>query len=144
MIRPARPDDAKAISDLESECFGGNAWSRSQVASDLVHPSHAVVVAEQDGRMLGYAVITAAGEVADLTRIAVDEGARRRGIASGLLAAATTIAVQRDAGRMLVEVAAGNLGAQDFYRARGFSEIARRGNYYADGDDALVLARALG
>ena len=51
---------------------------------------------------------------------------------------------QAGADRVLLEVAASNVAARELYRAHGYVEISRRRAYYADGDDALVLARALG
>ena len=44
---------------------------------------------------------------------------------------------------MLLEVAESNVGARAFYAAHEYAEISRRRGYYADGDDALVLARAV-
>ena len=44
---------------------------------------------------------------------------------------------------MLLEVRADNTGAQAFYAAHGYREIARRTRYYADGAAAVVLERDL-
>jgi ribosomal-protein-alanine N-acetyltransferase len=111
------------------------------VADELATPMHVVVVAEQDGAVVGYGCISVAGDVADLLRIAVTPEARRSGIASGLLSALTDRAVGAE--RMLLEVASANRGARDFYAAHGYAEISRRQRYYATGEDAIVMARQL-
>lgn len=143
MIRPATGRDAAAITALEAEAFSSTAWNASQVAAELDTPTRRVVVAEQDGALLGYASVGLAGDVADLIRIAVARASRRAGIGSALLAAAHDRAVEGGADRVLLEVAASNSSALAFYAAHGYAEISRRPRYYADGDDALVLDRAL-
>ena len=144
MIRPARADDADVLVVLERDTFGSDAWSQGQVEAELTAPTRHVFVAESDGETIGYAAIAVAGDVADLTRIAVANSARRRGIASALLATLHETAEQAGAGRMLLEVAESNASARAFYAVRGYTEISRRPAYYADGGDALVLGRAIG
>lgn len=141
--RSAGPSDAGAITVLEAEAFGADAWTAEQVADELAATSRRVVVAENDGHVVGYAAITVAGDTADITRIAVTGAARRAGIASMLLAELHEVAQQAGVERVLLEVAAVNTGALAFYRARGYAEIARRRGYYPSGDDALVLERHL-
>lgn len=132
IIRSARGDDMEVIAGLESELFGTDTWS-----------SRAGVVAEVGGTVVGYAAVVVAADVADLARIAVVEERRRQGIASALLAAAHDEARESGARRMLLEVAESNVGARALYAAHGYTEIARRTSYYADGDDALVLERMM-
>lgn len=144
MIRPAGVADVDAITGLERDIFGADAWSSAQVEADVTAHLRHVVVAEIDGMVVGYAVIALAGDVADLLRIAVREVSRRAGVASGLLAEVERLAGEAGAQRMLLEVAASNAGAQGFYRERGYVELSRRRGYYAGGGDALVLSRALG
>lgn len=144
MIRAARVSDADAIVALEDEAFGPDAWSPAQVAAEFAGATRHVLVAERDGRVIGYAAIAVAGDIADLTRIVVAEASRRLGIASGLLATLHEAARQAGAERILLEVAETNVDAVVFYKAHGYAEISRRRSYYANGDDALVFARALG
>lgn len=144
MIRPGRATDIEAIVALERDIFGDDAWSTTQVAADVEASSQTVLVAEADERLVGYAVVALAGDVADILRIAVRESSRRAGVASALLREAERVGTAGGAGRVMLEVSAQNVGAQGFYGARGYLEIARRHAYYADGSDAIVLARALG
>jgi ribosomal-protein-alanine N-acetyltransferase len=144
MIRPAGPADVEAIAELETGIFGADSWSPSQVAADLEAPARYVLVTEIDGRVVGYAAIAVAGDSADLLRIAVADAFRRTGIASALLDDVELLVADAGADRVVLEVAASNIGAREFYRERGYVEIARRSGYYAGGGDALVFARALG
>ena len=144
MIRPARAGDVDALAAVEEDAFGPDAWSREQVADELAGATRHVAVAEADDEIVGYAAISVAGDAADLTRIVVADPHRRSGVASELLIALHEAARQAGADRVLLEVAASNVAARELYRAHGYVEISRRRAYYADGDDALVLARALG
>jgi len=143
MIRLARAEDAAALATLELDAFGSDAWNPAQVEAELAGATRRVVVAEADGRVIGYGSISVAGDVADLTRIVVAESKRRAGVASALLAALHDAAALAGVERMLLEVAAANSGALALYRTHGYAEISRRPGYYADGDDALVMARAV-
>ena len=139
MIRPARASDAAAIAVLEDEAFGSDAWSPAQVEDELSGATRRVLVADADGQPIGYGAISIAGGIADLTRLVVAGAHRRSGLASELLTALHDAAREAGAKRLLLEVAESNAGALALYRARGYTEIARRRGYYAGGDDALVL-----
>lgn len=141
MIRLATAEDADAIAILEAECQGDDAWSatlvRDGVTGDL--PTIQYLVAEDGGAITGYAVASYAGDIAELQRIGVATGNRRRGIASDLLDEIVAHAPSTGADRMLLEVRADNRSALSFYAARNFVEIDRRTRYYKDGVDAVVM-----
>ena len=141
MIRPATAADVDAIAALEKECLGIDAWSpalvRDGVSGGL--PTIRYLVAEEGGALLGYAVASYAGDIAELQRIGVTEAARRTGLASRLLAEVVLEAPATGANRMLLEVREDNKGALSFYADRGFVEIDRRPRYYRDGATAVVL-----
>jgi len=138
ILRDATAGDVAAVLALERAVFGPDAWSEASVREELTGPRRAAIVA-CDPSLLGYVVTASAGDVVDLQRIAVHPDRRRAGLARALLAAASS----RVGGRMLLEVAAGNDAALAFYAAEGFTEIDRRGRYYRDGSDAVVMQRAL-
>ena len=142
MIRPVTRDDADAIVAIEREAFGDDAWSDTLVDLELTAPGRVVVAAEQDDALVGYASAAVIADVADLTRIAVMPNARRTGIARTLLDSLRVEAAERGAERMMLEVADTNEPALGFYAASGFTEIARRRNYYGRGIDAVVMELA--
>jgi [ribosomal protein S18]-alanine N-acetyltransferase len=96
------------------------------------------------GAVVGHAVTSAAGDDAELQRIAVAPAYRRRGLASDLLAAVERLAGEDGATRLLLEVRADNATATAFYESRGFEEVGRRRGYYRDGAAAVVLGKKVG
>ena len=145
-IRPARPDDVAAIARLEAECLGADAWSEGLVREGVTGalPTVVYLVAEVEQVVVGHAVASMAGDVAELQRIAVALPHRRAGVATGLLGAAVAAAARTAADRLLLEVREDNGGALAFYARAGFTEIDRRPRYYADGSTAVVMRRGIG
>jgi len=145
LIRPAGADDVPAVAGLERDCLGADAWSegliREGVLGDL--PTITYLVAEVSGEVVGHAVTSSAGDIAELQRIAVAPAHRRRGVAASLLAGVVDAARRTPADRLLLEVREDNRGALAFYAGQGFVEIDRRLRYYADGTTAVVLRRPL-
>ena len=78
MIRRAVEADASAVAGLETECQGVDAWSpqliRLGLAGDV--PTVRYLVAEVEGRVVGYAVASYAGDIAELQRIGVEPSRR--------------------------------------------------------------------
>jgi ribosomal-protein-alanine N-acetyltransferase len=146
-LRPATPADLAAVAGLEADNLGVDAWSENLLAEGLAGrlPTVHYLLAEVDDVVVGHAVTSLAGDIAELQRIAVTPAARRTGVASDLLEAAVALAVAGgEADRMLLEVRADNAGALAFYAARGFVEVDRRPRYYRDGATAVVMRRSLG
>ncbi|MCW2755150.1 MAG: ribosomal protein S18P -alanine acetyltransferase [Marmoricola sp.] len=141
MIRAAGTSDIEAVVALEAATQGVDAWSEGLVRDGIEGglPTISYLVAEDDDQVLGYAVASYACDIAELQRIGVAEQARRRGLASELVAAIVAHAPSTGADRMLLEVRADNRGAIAFYAARDFVEIDRRARYYRDGTDAVVM-----
>ncbi len=142
-VRRAAAGDAAAVTDLEETCLGHDAWSAgllAEVVAGEVPTVHALV-AEAGGAVVGYAAGSLVADVAELQRLAVLPGHRRRGTAGLLLD--RLLALARDAGavRLLLEVREDNTGALGFYAAAGFAEVGRRPRYYRDGEAAVVLER---
>lgn len=143
-VRAATPDDLDAVVVLEEDNLGADAWSVGLLEEGLAGrlPTVHYLVAESDGVVVGHAVTSLAGDIAELQRIAVTPAARRTGVASALLSASVALAYGAD--RMLLEVRADNAGALAFYAAEGFVEVDRRLKYYRDGATAVVMRLPLG
>jgi ribosomal-protein-alanine N-acetyltransferase len=141
VIRRAGSADTDAIVALETDCQGVDAWSEGLVRDGIDGglPTIRYLVAEVDGRVVGYAVASYAGDVAELQRIGVEPSARRSGVATALLDEVVAEAPTTGADRLLLEVREDNAGALAFYADHGFIEIDRRPRYYRDGTTAVVL-----
>ncbi|HTW13676.1 MAG TPA: ribosomal protein S18-alanine N-acetyltransferase [Nocardioides sp.] len=144
-VRRATLADIEDIAALEQENLGVDAWSPELVAQGIAGdlPTVFYLVAETGEAVVGYAVVSAVADIAELQRIAVTPAHRRGGLASALLDEGCRLARESGADRLLLEVRDNNAGALRFYAARDFVEIDRRPRYYRDGTTAIVLRRAL-
>ena len=141
LVRLATVEDVPAVARLEADCLGADAWSEGLVLEGVrgALPTVTYLVADSEGVLVGHAVTSAAGDIAELQRIAVDRNHRRAGVASALLGGVIEAVTRTDADRLLLEVREDNRGALAFYADAGFVEIDRRPRYYADGATAVVL-----
>ena len=144
-VARAVPADAAAVAALEEVCLGRDAWSEALVRDGIeggVPTVHHLVAREQQ-EVVAYAVVSLAGDVAELQRIGVSPPHRRSGLASRLLEEVVSVAADQGAERVVLEVRDDNPGALAFYAARGFVEIDRRPRYYRDGTAAVVMERSV-
>ncbi len=141
MIEAATAGDVAAVAALDLVALGPDAWSAVLVEQGITGelPTVHYLVSREDGLVTGYVAVSVAGDVAELQRIAVDPDHRRDGVATRLLAEVVRLARADGAERLLLEVREDNPAALAFYRAAGFTELARRRRYYRDGATAVVL-----
>ena len=145
-LRVMTSADLDAVLELELELFGEEAWSRPMLEGELAQQpgSRHYLVAEQDGQVIGYAGLLAAGSQADVVTIAVTARRQGQGTGAALLDALLAEARRRGCTEIFLEVRVDNLRAQQLYRTRGFEQIGlRRGYYQPSGADALVMRRSL-
>lgn len=140
-VRVGGSSDLEALTALEDECEGEDAWSRALLAAGLAGtvPTVSYLVADGDSGVVGYAVLSCVDDIAELQRIGVTSGLRRSGIGSQLLEQALAVAHREGAQRLLLEVRDDNREAIAMYAAHGFVEIHRRPRYYRDGATAIVM-----
>jgi [ribosomal protein S18]-alanine N-acetyltransferase len=145
-VRPATEADVDAIAASEADNLGADAWSYGLVEEGVAGrlPTIHYLVAEEDGRVVGHAVASLVADIAELQRMAVAAGHRRRGVARALLEEVVSLAAGSGADRLLLEVREDNGRALAFYLAHDFVEIDRRPRYYRDGASAVVLRLGLG
>jgi ribosomal-protein-alanine N-acetyltransferase len=120
-------------------------WTRGNFA-DSLSAGHGAWVAQEEGRMVGYAVMMQVLEEAHLLNISVLPELQRQGRGTILLKHMFRLARERGVTRMLLEVRRGNASGLGLYRSRGFVEIGRRRDYYQarEGrEDAIVMALEL-
>ena len=145
-LRPMTSTDLDSVMVLELALFGEEAWSRQMLADELGQQpaTRFYLVAEEDGQIVGYAGLLAAGAQADIVTIAVDTGRWGRGVGSELLRQLLAEAEQRGCAEVFLEVRADNARAQRLYHWWGFADIGiRRGYYQPSGTDAIVMRREL-
>lgn len=115
-------------------------WSSGFFLQELRVACARSILAEIDGRVVGYVVFWLLPGAIDIHNIAVHVGHRRRGIARLLLRKVLAEARQQSAIRVMLEVRRSNLPAQKLYESIGFLTTGvRRGYYSDDGEDALAM-----
>jgi [ribosomal protein S18]-alanine N-acetyltransferase len=104
-----------------------------------------IVARVDDGAVVAFACAHVVADELMINDIAVDPAARRSGIGGGLLRHLIEGARVRGCRRATLEVRPSNTPARALYEAFGFEAVGRRRGYYADtGEDAILLACALG
>ena len=98
------------------------------------------LVAEDGGRVLGYAGLWMIHDEGHITNIAVDPEWRRRKIGEQMLVYILETGVRRALRSMFLEVRRYNVAAQMLYTRYRFAPMSVRERYYADNEeDAIVL-----
>lgn len=125
---------------LEKLCFS-NPWSRQAYLFELENNRLAhYVVAEEDGKVIGYGGMWILMDEAHLTNIAVHPDYRRRGVGELILRTLMAKAYTLGARRMTLEVRQSNYAAQRLYKKLGFVGVGYRKGYYTDNqEDALIM-----
>lgn len=122
-------------------CFG-EAWTKSQCAGILPMKGVALTIAVQSGHPVGFSLVRAVADEAELLLLAVDPARQGQGVGNFLLDDFIATARAGGATRLHLEVRDGN-PAMELYRHAGFEPAGRRRNYYhgPDGEayDAVTL-----
>ena len=127
------------VATMEVAIFGPEAWSEGLLWTELSAGNDYRAVFEGE-RILGYAGTALNDTEMWLNNIAVDAGARRRGVARMLMDDLVGRAKLSGAKALYLEVAVDNVPAQRLYDGYGFYGIGVRRNYYQHtGTDAAVM-----
>lgn len=144
-IRNAEPRDIDALVAIENAAFQTDRLSRRSLRALISKETTAIVVAELDSRVAGYAALLfrAGSRTARLYSIAVASEFGGRRIGGQLLAAAEAEALRRGRDRLRLEVRADNGRAAALYRDAGYHPNGERTDYYEDGATALRFTKEL-
>ncbi|MCP5152245.1 MAG: GNAT family N-acetyltransferase/peptidase C39 family protein [Chromatiales bacterium] len=144
-VRAAVAADVSALVALEQACFDSDRLSRRRFRYMLERAHAALLVAEDAGRVDGYALVLfrQGTSLARLYSLAVSPARRGAGLGRALLHAAQAAATQRDCAYLRLEVRRENAPAVALYRAEGYRPLTVVDDYYEDGADALRMEKAL-
>jgi len=173
-VRPARPDDAPAIADVAAAtfvlacppdaepasvaAFVAEHLTAERFAQHVGDPGRAVLVAEQGGSMIGYAMLVH-GEPYDenaravvrhrptteLSKIYVLPDAHGSGVALDLLEAAVEVARDIGAAGIWLGTNQQNVRAHRFYEKHGFEKVGtKRFLVGSRWEDDFVFERPVG
>ena len=139
-IRRMKLADTEAVAALEQAIFA-RPWSKADFDHELTENKVArYLVAEEDGRVIGYAGAWVILDESHITNIAVREALRGQGIGRMLTQALLQYVSNLGAAYATLEVREHNTPAKSLYTALGFITVGRRKKYYEDnGEDALIM-----
>ena len=138
-IRPMKEADLDQVMVLDVLCFP-SPWSKATYLSELARGRGAYyLVAEQDGKVVGYAGSWIVGKEMHITTIGVDPDCRRTGMGEKLMVAFVREAQRRNLEEITLEYSVSNAAAEALYEKFGFAREGLRKGYYQDtGEDAVV------
>ena len=131
-IASGRVSDADAVDRVMQAAFEpryGEAWTRAQCVGILTMPGVWLTLARIEGDVVGFALVRAIMDEAELLLIAVDPACRRRGVAGALMRSILDECRGRGVHRVHLEVRANN-HAVALYAAHGFTKVGERRDYY--------------
>ena len=138
-ISAAHRDDLAAIMALEGAGFPeAERWSERSWLGELLGDGRTVLIARAHAPV-GVITVQTVGELADLHRLVVAPGYRRRGVGTQLTTAAVRAVRHLGARAMILEVDYTNDPAIALYARVGFEQLAARENYYGPGQHALIM-----
>jgi [ribosomal protein S18]-alanine N-acetyltransferase len=140
VFRYMREEDLDQILEVEHASFT-TPWSREAFYNELYNNKFAVyLVLEKDHVVIGYCGVWIVIDEAHVTNVAILPQYRGRKLGEAMLSKLMSIAREKGARSMTLEVRVTNHVAQSLYRKLGFQNGGIRKNYYSDNqEDALVM-----
>jgi len=159
MIRPARPDDAEEIASIYNQgieerqaTFQTRPHDPGELELKTEQRGGQLIVAEGDGRVIGWAGWSAYDDPADYyagigeCAVYVDRDARRKGVGATLLEGLADEAAKVGIHKLVAKIFTTNKGSVELFRRCGFREVGthlRHGELDGDWKDVLVMERTL-
>lgn len=132
-------EEAATVEELEKILFP-KPWNLRDITESVKNPLHYSEIIEAGGEPVGYIIYSANRFEAELLRIGVIENFRNKGLAAALLRRMFKVLSEKGIHEVFLEVNENN-PAVGFYNKNGFTEIARRKNYY--GNENAIIMRAM-
>lgn len=139
IIRRMTLADVDGVAAVEAATFP-TPWSRDAFASEMKNVAARYLVAEQEGKIIGYAGAWIILDESHITNIAVLQAERGKGIGRALTSGLMQYLSNLGAAYATLEVRKSNEVAQNLYKTLGFIKLGVRKRYYEDNDeDALIM-----
>jgi ribosomal-protein-alanine N-acetyltransferase len=135
--------DLKAIEEIERRSYP-TPWSRSMFAGELAKPTSICLGAFEmdgdEGRLIGYLIVSRYVDAWHVMNVAVDPDDRRRGVATTMLERLFEVTADDSRRGYTLEVRVSNAAAIELYERLGFRARGIRRGYYTDNrEDALIM-----
>ena len=145
---PLKPDDAQRMANLHALAFPkGQAWSADAFSGLLKQPSVQAEGLIEGSDLFAFILVQVAVAEAEILTIATAPTHRQRGMARYLLNGIQQRLMLAGLEKWLLDVAADNPGAIQFYEKLGFQVDGHRPNYYKrlEGSrvDAILMSKSV-
>lgn len=145
-IRDMKAVDINAVAAIEAKVQRYQAWTTGNFR-DAYMSCYTMMVAEFEQKIVAYAVVLMAPDVAELLLIGVEPDWQGQGVGRALMSAIEQRVRAKGLHTIVLEVRSSNQQAQLFYQKQGFETMGLRKDYYqgANGqrEDALLLSHTL-
>ena len=136
--------DFAQVLEIEQACFEFP-WTEEEFRQCLQQPNCLAIVAEHEGRVIGFVVYETPKSSIFVTNIAVDPEFQRRNVARQMIQKLVSKMIYQRRHKIIIEIRETNLSALLCFRALGFRAVTVLKNYYDDqSEDAYVLQYRLG
>ena len=143
-LRSYEPHDFAALHRLDQACFPpGISYSKTTLRYFLTLPSADCVIAEESGRIVGFAVSEENPPLAHIITLDVTEKHRRLGVGAALLQQLESNLAARGVRSILLETANDNEAAVAFWKRYGYRIEATLKRYYLGRIDAYEMRKIL-
>ncbi len=142
ILRQAVAEEVIEICEIEKLCFS-DPWSLESMRYELEkNPAAIYIVAEDEGRIAGYAGLWWITDEGHITNVAVRPEYRGRGIASEIIRTLLEFTEEEGIRDFTLEVRESNIPARNLYEKYGFTVEGVRKGYYRDNkENALIMWR---
>lgn len=134
--------DAQQIVDLYKDNFS-DGWNLEQILSAYKNQRFMSLGAFDKDKLIGVITCDFNEFDADIEGVVVKKEYRKLGVGSMLISELEKRLKELNKEKIFLEVRKGNTVAQKLYEKMGFTRISQRKGYYADGEDALVMAKEI-
>ncbi len=138
-VRPMTEKDLEAVLAIENDSFS-HPWNRDHFHDELKSAyAFPLVAIDQEGRIIGYITPRLFLDEGHIHNVAVHRAFRGKGVGRLLVQRVLGDCRKRGGATVFLEVRFSNAVAIELYRRLGFVETGRRRQYYANGEDAILM-----
>ena len=139
-VREMQLDDLAEVMVIENENFSVP-WTEMGFFSFMLRDDTLFLVAEEEGKILGYMGIMMVLDEGEITNVSVSKHARRRGAGRALVGEMIRQMKKREIVTLHLEVRKSNNPAIELYRSFGFVKDGERKMYYEEPvEDAILMS----
>ena len=146
IFREARKEDFEEVYKIEQSCFV-DPYPREQLVYEFEeNPLNKIIVAEDNGKIVGFNDFMITFNSATIIQIAVIEEYRKQGIATKLLNEMENTfpkELEDIVENVTLEVRKSNEAALNLYKKNGYEEVVVKKHYYKDGEDAIYMVKRM-